>query len=285
MNYKYIKYEVEERILTITLNRPHRLNAFLKAMREEIIVALDQAEQDDNIRAIIVTGAGRAFSAGMDLEEGGSTFNYDEVSQDEHRDGGGILALRIYRLKKPIIAAINGPAVGIGLTMTLPMDIRIASTTAKMGIVFVRRGIVVDACASWFLPRIIGISNALEWALTGKVFTAQEALSCGLVSRVVEPSEVLPVARAIALEIAQNSAPVSLALTRQLLWSMTAAHHPMEAHRMESKCYHWLGQQRDAGEGIAAFLEKRLPDFTMSPQQDMPDFYPWSPEPEFSPPK
>jgi enoyl-CoA hydratase/carnithine racemase len=241
MSYKYIKYEVEERVLTITLNRPERLNAFLKAMREEIILALDRAEEDDEIRAIIVTGAGRAFSAGMDLEEGGSTFNYDEVSQDEHRDGGGILALRIYRLKKPIIAAINGPAVGIGLTMTLPMDIRIASTTAKMGIVFVRRGIVVDACASWFLPRVIGIGNALEWALTGRVFTAQEALACGLVSKVVEPSEVLPRARALALEMAQNSAPVSLALTRQLLWSMTAANHPMEAHRLESKAYHCWG--------------------------------------------
>ncbi|NLO21244.1 MAG: crotonase/enoyl-CoA hydratase family protein [Syntrophomonadaceae bacterium] len=283
MSYKYIKYEVEERILTITLNRPHRLNAFVRAMREEIIVALDRAEEDDNIRAIIITGAGRGFSAGMDLEEGGSTFNYDEVSQDEHRDGGGILALRIYRLKKPIIAAINGPAVGIGLTMTLPMDIRIASTTAKMGIVFVRRGIVVDACASWFLPRVIGIGNALEWALTGKVFTAQEALACGLVSRVVEPSEVLPAARDIALEMVRNSAPVSLALTRQLLWSMTAANHPMEAHRLESKAYHWLGQQRDAGEGISAFLEKRLPNFTMSAQNDMPDFYPWSPEPPFKP--
>ncbi len=281
MNYEQIKYEVAERVLTITLNRPDRLNAYTRFMRDEIIDALDHAEDDDNIRAIIVTGEGRGFCAGMDLQDGGSTFNYEKVSQDEHRDGGGILALRIYDLKKPIIAAINGPAVGIGLTMTLPMDIRIASTAAKMGIVFVRRGIVIDACSSWFLSRIMGIGNALEWALTGKVFSAQEALDCGLVSKVVEPEEVVPTARAIALEIARNSAPVSAALIRQLIWTMSGADHPMEAHRIESKCFHWIGQQPDAAEGITAFLEKRLPNFTMSSHRDMPDFYPWSPEPDF----
>ncbi|KUG03997.1 enoyl-coa hydratase [hydrocarbon metagenome] len=281
MNYEQIKYEIQERVLTITINRPDRLNAFTRFMRDEIIDALDHAEADDNIRAIIVTGEGRGFCAGMDLQEGGATFNYNEVSQDEHRDGGGVLALRIYNLKKPIIAAINGPAVGVGLTMTLPMDIRIASTTAKMGIVFARRGIVIDACSSWFLPRVIGVGNALEWALTGKVFSAQEALSCGLVSKVVEPEDVVPTARAIALEISRNVAPVSAALTRQLIWSMVGADHPMAAHRVESKCFHYLGQRADAKEGISAFLEKRLPDFTMSPQKDMPDFYPWSPEPDF----
>ncbi len=281
MSYEQIKYEVEERVLTITLNRPDRLNAYTRFMRGEIIDALNRAEEDDNIRAIIVTGEGRGFCAGMDLEDGESTFNYNEVSQDEHRDGGGILALRIYNLKKPIIAAINGPAVGIGLTMTLPMDIRIASATARMGIVFARRGIVVDACSSWFLSRIIGVGNALEWALTGRIFSAQEALNCGLVSKVVEPEEVVTTARAIALEIARNVAPVSAALTRQLIWSMVGAEHPMAAHRVESKCFHWLGQRPDAAEGISAFLEKRLPNFTMSPQTDMPDFYPWSPEPDF----
>lgn len=281
MNYEQIKYEVAERILTITLNRPHRLNAYTEFMRDEIIDALDHAEADDNIRAIIVTGEGRGFCAGADLGKGGSTFNYNDESQDEHRDGGGILALRIFKLKKPIIAAINGPAVGVGLTMTLPMDIRIASNTAKMGIVFVRRGIVIDACSSWFLPRVVGMSQALEWGLTGRVFSAQEAFDGRLVSKVVAPEEVIPTARAIALDIAQNTAPVSVALVRQLMWQMSGADHPMEAHRVESKGYHWLGQQPDAAEGVTAFLEKRLPNFTMSPDRNMPDFYPWSPEPDF----
>lgn len=281
MEYEQIKYEVSERILTITLNRPDNLNAYTLKMGDEIMAALDQAEADDNIRAIIVTGEGRAFCAGMDLGDRGDTFNYSEVPQDEHRDGGGVLALRIYKLTKPIIAAINGPAVGIGLTMTFPMDIRIAVDTAKMGVVFVRRGVVVDACSSWFLPKIVGMGKALEWALSGKVFTAREALAAGLLNQMVAPDELIPAARAIALEIARNTAPVSVALARQLIWSMAGQEHPMEAHRIESKCFHWLGQQADAAEGIAAFLEKRSPNYTMSPHKNLPDFFPWAPEPDF----
>lgn len=281
MNYQQIKYEVQDHILTITLNRPERLNAYTEVMRAELVDALDHADADDNVRVIIVTGAGRAFCAGMDLGDGGATFDYNSVTQDEHRDGGGILALRIFRLKKPIIAAINGSAVGVGLTMTLPMDIRVAANNAKMGIVFVRRGIVVDACSSWFLPRVVGIGKAVEWALSGRIFTSQEAFDSGLVSKLVAPEEVLPTAHAIAWEIAQNTAPVSVALVRQMMWSMLGADHPMAAHRIESKGFHWTGQQPDAAEGIAAFLEKRAPQYTMSPQSGMPDYYPWSTEPPF----
>jgi len=217
----------------------------------------------------------------MDLGDGGDSFNYQAVAEDEHRDGGGLLALRIFRLTKPIIAAINGPAVGVGITMTFPMDIRIASNTAKMGIVFVRRGVVVDACSSWILPKLVGMGKAMEWSLSGRVFTAQEAFEGGLLNYLVAPEEVMPKARAIALEIAQNTAPVSIALTRQLMWTMAGASHPMEAHRIESKCFHWIGQQPDVAEGIAAFLEKRPPNYSMSPKNDMPDFYPWAPEPDF----
>ncbi len=281
MSYEQIKVEVAERVLTITLNRPERLNAYTENMRDEVIDALDKAEADDNVRAIIVTGAGRAFCAGADLGGGEATFNYQDESFEEHRDGGGVLALRIFKLKKPIIAAINGPAVGFGVTMTLPMDIRVISNTAKLGIVFVRRGVVIDACASYFLPKIVGIGQALEWGLTGRIFSAAEAFERRLVNKIVAPEEVLPTARAIALDIAQNTAPVSVALTRQLMWDMLGASHPMEAHRLESKCYHWLGQQPDAAEGVMAFLEKRLPNFTMSTHKDMPDFFPWAPEPEF----
>lgn len=281
MEYEQIKYEVAERILTITINRPDHLNAYTELMGDEIMDALDHAEADDNIRAIIVTGEGRAFCAGMDLGDGGVTFNYDQVPEDEHRDGGGLLALRIFKLTKPIIAAINGPAVGVGLTMTLPMDIRIAANTAKMGIVFVRRGVVIDACSAWFLPKVVGMGQALQWALTGKVFSAQEAYAGGLLNKLVDPEEVIPAARAIALEIAQYTAPVSVALTRQLMWTMAGTSHPMEAHRIESKCFHWIGQQPDVEEGIAAFLEKRPPNYSMSPKSNMPDFFPWVEEPEF----
>ncbi|NLB18860.1 MAG: crotonase/enoyl-CoA hydratase family protein [Syntrophomonadaceae bacterium] len=281
MKYEQIKYDVTDRICTITLNRPERLNAYTEFMRDEMIDAMNRAEADDNVRVIIVTGEGQGFCAGADLGSGGSSFTYDDVSEEDHRDGGGILALRIFQLKKPIIAAINGPAVGVGLTMTLPMDIRIASNTAKMGIVFARRGIIIDAGASWFLPRVVGIGQALEWGLTGRVFSAQEALERRLVSKLVDPEEVVPIARAMALEIADNTAPVSIALMRQLMWTMLGANHPMEAHRIESKGYHWIGQQPDAAEGVTSFLEKRPPNFTMSPARDMPHFYPWITEPPF----
>lgn len=282
MDYQQIKYEVEDRILTLTLNRPERMNAYTEVMRAELVDAIGHAEADDEVRVIIVTGAGRAFCAGMDLGEAEATFDYTNVAQDEHRDGGGILALRIYRSTKPVIAAINGPAVGVGLTMTLPMDIRIAAHTAKMGIVFARRGIAVDACSSWFLPRVVGIGKAVEWSMTGRVFSAQEALQNGLVSQLVEPDQVISTARGIAAEIARYTAPVSVALIRQMMWTMLGASHPMEAHRIESQGFHWLGQRPDAAEGINAFLEKREPNYTMSPYRDMPDFYPWLEEPPFA---
>lgn len=282
MTFEQIKYEVSDRILTISLNRPDRLNAFTAKMGDELCKALDIADADDQVRAVIVTGEGRAFCAGADLSERDSTFDYSKISQESHRDGGGRVALRIFEMKKPIIAAINGPAVGVGITMTLPMDIRIASSNAKMGFVFARRGIVNEACSGWFLPRVVGIAKALEWVSTGRVFSADEALAAGLVSRVVSPQEVLTVARELALEIAQSTAPVSVALARQLLWRMLGADHPMESHKIESKLLHWLGQQPDAAEGINSFLDKRPPHYSMRPSKDMPEFYPWWSERQFT---
>ncbi|MEW6275196.1 MAG: crotonase/enoyl-CoA hydratase family protein [Bacillota bacterium] len=284
--YEQIKYEISERILMITLNRPEQLNAFTKQMCEELCDAFDRADADDSVRVIIVTGAGRAFCAGADLRRGKGTFDYREredygSSIEEHRDIGGLLTLRIFELKKPIVAAINGPAIGVGITMTLPMDIRIASTNAKIGFVFARRGIVPEACSGWFLPRIVGISQAAEWIFSGRVFSAEEALAGRLVSRVVPSDELLPTARTLATEIAQNTSAVSVALSRQLLWRMLGAEHPMDSHKLESKMLFWMGQQIDAHEGVAAFLEKRPANFTMKPSMDMPDFYPWWPKRSF----
>lgn len=272
-----ISVEVEDKILTITLNRPDRLNAFTNVMRDELIAAFDQADADDNIRCVIVTGEGRGFCAGADLGDGGDTFNTDREGQDGAvwRDGGGQISLRIFESKKPVIAAINGPAVGVGVTMTLPMDIRIASTTAKFGFVFSRRGIVPEACSSWFLPRIVGIQQALAWTFSGRVFPAEEALKGGLVQEVTDPDDLLPRARAIATEIAENTAPVSVALTRQMMWRMLGADHPMEAHKIDSRGIAQLGISPDVKEGVESFLEKRAPEFRMKPSEDMPDFYPW----------
>ncbi|MHB1419074.1 MAG: crotonase/enoyl-CoA hydratase family protein, partial [Bacillota bacterium] len=274
--YETIICDVTDRIMTITLNRPNMLNAFNGQMHDEFLRALDEADANDEVRVIIVTGAGRGFCAGADLSGGSGTFDHhSEESLDEHRDGGGVLGLRIHDLKKPIIAAINGPAVGMGCTMTLPMDIRIASTSAKMGFVFARRGIVPEACSGWFLPRVVGISQAAEWALTGRVFSAEEALAGRMISRLVSPEELLPTARAIATEIAENTSAISVALIRQLLWRMLGADHPMESHKLESMMVYWTGQHPDAHEGVASFLEKRKPEFTMKPSTDMPEFYPW----------
>jgi len=277
MEYTQIKYEVSDHILTITLNRPEKLNAVTGTMERELISAFDAADEDDSVRAIVLTGAGRAFCAGADLGSGGTTFDFtkDANNIETHRDGGGIVALRIYDLKKPIIAAINGPAAGEGITMTLPMDIRLASEAARMGFVYARRGIVFECCGSWFLPRIVGVSKAAEWAYSGKVFSAQEALSSGLVSEVLAPEDLMPRAREIAREIAQNTSGISVALNRQLLWKMLGADHPREAHKLESKLLFWIGTRDDAKEGVNSFLEKRAPDFTMRPSVDMPDFYPW----------
>jgi len=284
MSYEEIRYAVEDSVLTITLDRPDRLNAFTTRMLHELIDAFDQADADDAVRAIIVTGAGRAFCAGADLGGGGNTFNYRGGEPiDQHRDGGGRVTLRIFESKKPVIAAINGPAVGVGATMTLPMDIRIAARGARMGFVFARRGIVPEACSSWFLPRLVGISRAMEWVATGRVFPAEEALAGGLVSRVVEPEALLDTARGLAREIADNTSAVSVALARQLLWRMLGADHPMEAHKVDSKCIYWAGQQADAKEGVTSFLEKRPARFTLRPSRDMPPFYPWWSERKFQP--
>lgn len=272
-----ISVTVEDKILTVTLSRPDRLNAFTNVMRDEMIAAFDQADADDNIRCVIVTGEGRGFCAGADLGDGGDTFNTDREGQDGPvwRDGGGQVSLRIFESKKPVIGAINGPAVGVGVTMTLPMDIRIASTSARFGFVFSRRGIVPEACSSWFLPRIVGIQQALSWTFSGRVFPAEEALKGGLVQEVTAPEDLIPRARAIAAEIAENTAPVSVALTRQMMWRMLGADHPMEAHKVDSRGIAQLGVSPDVKEGVESFLEKRAPEFSMKPSTDMPDFYPW----------
>jgi enoyl-CoA hydratase/carnithine racemase len=265
--------------MTITLNRPDNLNAFTEEMGDELIDLFSRADEDDNVRVIIVTGAGRAFCAGADLGKGGKTFDYQsdgwKDTLESHRDKGGMVSLRIYDMKKPVIAAINGPAVGVGITMTLPMDIRLVSEKAKLGFVFARRGIIPEACSSWFLPRVVGISRAVEWVMTGRVFNAQEALAHRLVSEVLAPEALMPRAREIAAEIAQNTSAISVALARQLMWKMLGADHPMEAHKLDSKALFWTGLAADAQEGIAAFLEKRPAEFKMKPSTDMPEFYPW----------
>jgi enoyl-CoA hydratase/carnithine racemase len=283
MNYKTIKYEISQGVLTITLNRPDRLNAFNTAMLQDLLDALDRADEDDNVRAIIVTGAGRGFCAGADLSAGGKSFTKKEKASDEiNRDGGGLLTLRIYDLKKPIIAAINGPAVGVGITMTLPMDIRIAADQARMGFVFARRGIAPEACSSWFLPRIVGIAKALDWVYSGRVFPASEALQEKLVSSLHRSDQLMPAAHAIARDIADNTAPLSIALSRQMMWKMLGADHPMEAHRIDSRAVQALGKTADAREGVESFLEKRQPKFSNLPSRDLPDFYPWWQKKEFS---
>lgn len=281
--YQQIKCEVSERILTITIDRPEKANAYTEQMREEMISALDEAYNDDEIRVIIFTANpdGKNYCAGMDLSAAGSTFDYTAVSEMNHRDGGGQLCLKIYESNKPIIGAINGPAVGIGFTMTLPMDFRIVSNKAKLGAVFVRRGIVNDGCSSYFLPRIIGMANAMYMVMTGKVITAAEAEKLGLVTQLAEPEDVYSAARALALDLAKNTAPVSVALVRRLMWQMQGASDPMEAHEIESRLLYWVGQQKDADEGIRSFLEKRSPEYSMSPTKDMPSFYPWWPKQAF----
>ena len=236
--FEQIRYEVEAGVCTVTLDRPEKLNAVTSVMIGELVEAFDRADADDEVRVVIVTGAGRAFCAGADLSRGASTFDRSQSSRDgEHRDGGGLVSLRVYDMKKPVIAAINGPAVGFGITMTLPMDLRLASTTARIGFVFARRGVVPEACSTWFLPRLVGMSRAAEWVFTGRVFSADEALEGGLVSRVVAPERLLPTARELALEIARNTGAVSVALARQLLWRMLGAAHPMDAHRLDSRSH------------------------------------------------
>lgn len=289
MTYETIKYEVGEQILTISLNRPEKLNAFDDVMRRELINAFDRADKDDGIRAIIVTGEGRAFCAGADLAPGAEAFDIDarrapvkrlpngavDYSDPNVRDSGGQLTLRIFQSLKPVIAAVNGPAVGIGVNMQLAMDIRIASETARFGFVFCQRGIVPEGAGSWFLPRIVGIAQALEWCYSGRVFPAQEALAGRLVSKVVPPDQLLPTARALACEIVEKTPPVSIALIRQMMWRMLGADDPMEAHKLDSRISYTIGRSADAREGVMAFLEKRPAVFKDKVSADMPNCFPW----------
>ncbi len=281
MELEQITTEVVDRVLTITLNRPDRLNAWTATMGRELIAAFDRADADDEVRAVIVTGAGRAYCAGADLEQGGETFNR-RAAGSIPRDNGGELTLRIFEATKPVIAAINGPAVGVGATMTLPMDVRLAADDARIGFVFVRRGIVPEACSSWFLPRIVGISRAMEWVATGRVFSAREALEGGLVRSLHPAGELLEAAHALAQEIATNAAPVSVALARRLLWTMLGADHPMLAHRADSRGMLYRGQSADAVEGITSFLEKRPAQFPDRVSAGLPDILPGWTAPEFS---
>jgi enoyl-CoA hydratase/carnithine racemase len=282
VDFEQITAEVADSVLTITLNRPDRLNAWTSQMGVELIEAFDRADADDEVRAIIVTGAGRGFCAGADLASGGETFDY---RRREHagpaRDNGGQFTLRIFQSTKPVIAAINGPAVGVGATMTLPMDIRLAAEDARMGFVFARRGIIPEACSSWFLPRVVGISRAMEWVSTGRVFSAQEGLEGGLLRSLHPGAELLDAARALAREIAENTAPVSVALARQLMWRMLGAEHPMIAHRADSRGMLARGQSPDAVEGITAFLEKRAANFPDRVSDGLPEIMPWWVEPRF----
>ena len=285
MSFETITCEVEDGILTLTLNRPEILNAFNREMLAEMLQAFDEADANDDVRAIIVTGAGRGYCAGADLSSGGDTFDADARSDREsglQPDGGGQLTLRIYELKKPIIAAINGPAVGVGVTMTLPMDIRIAADTARFGFVFARRGIVPEACSSYFLPRVVGISQALDWCYSGRVFSAEEALAGGLVKAIYPKEALLDAARNIAREISANTSAISVTLIRQMMWRMLGADHPMEAHKIDSRGVYYTGRSEDAKEGVSAFLEKRDAQFPGRVSEDLPGFYPWWEPRQFS---
>ena len=290
-DFQTIKLEVEDGIAILTLNRPDKMNSFTAQMMLELIEAFDITDADDSVGAVIVTGAGdRAFCAGADLSSGGATFDYakrGEAARDEakvgdvYRDGGGRVTLRIFDSLKPVIAAVNGAAVGIGATMQLAMDIRLASTTARYGFVFNRRGINPEAGSSWFLPRLVGIQTALEWCYSGRVFPAQEAMDRGLVRSLHAPEDLMPAAKALAREFIDNTAPVSCALTRQMMWRMLGADHPMEAHKIDSKGIYARGKSADVKEGVVAFLEKRPAKFPMKVSDGMPSYFPWWTERQF----
>lgn len=298
--YGTIDYAVTDGIATITLDRPDHMNAFTVRMCLEMIDAFDRVDEDPDVRAVIVTGSGRAFCAGADLASGAEVFDAspavtstdDSIGEvagepitppqiDPRRDFGGLLTLRIFEATKPVIAAINGPAVGIGATMTLPMDIRLASEPARFGFVFAARGIVPEAASGWFLPRLVGIQQALEWCYTARVFPASEALDGGLVRSLHAPEDLLDAARSLAAEIAANAAPVSIALTRQIMWRGLVAEHPMAAHRVDSPGVLATGAGADAREGITAFFEKRAPRWRQQVPGDLPDWFPWWDQPTF----
>lgn len=292
VEFKEVYLDIEDGVATLYLNRPEKMNAFTGQMMLDLIAAFDHTDADDEVGAVIVTGAGdRAFCAGADLSEGAKTFDYEARSgsgqagrtaqEDIQRDGGGRTTLRIYRSLKPVIAAVNGAAVGVGATMQLPMDIRLASTKARYGFVFARRGIVPEAASSWFLPKLVGPQTALEWCFTGRVFSAQEAHERGLVRSLHEPEDLLPAAKAIAREIVDNTAPVSVALTRQMIWRMLGAPGPMDAHIVDSAAVYQRGRSPDAMEGVMSFLEKRSPNYPAKVSTDMPSMYPWWDEAEF----
>jgi enoyl-CoA hydratase/carnithine racemase len=291
MSYASIDYRVADHVATITLDRPDRLNAFTVRMQQELCAAVDEVDADEDVRAVVVTGRGRGFCAGADLGGGDTTFDTDSdvatgggvvrEADGRHRDEGGLTALRFFECAKPVIGAINGAAVGVGVTMTLPFDVRLASTAAKFGFVFARRGLVPEACSSWFLPRVVGISRAMEWCATGRVFGADEALAGGLVRSVHEPDDLLPAAYALAGEIATNSSAVSVSLTRAMLWRMLGAPHPMDAHRVDSALVDALGPGADVREGVLSFLDKRAPEFPNRVPRDLPSPYPWWDDPAF----
>lgn len=279
------RYEVDNGVAKVTLHRPDNMNAFTPVMEKELIAIFTEADRDDAIRAVVVTGAGKAYCAGADLSAGGTAFDRGardgrDVSISEHRDGGGQVSIAIFKCRKPVIAAINGAAVGIGITMTLPMDIRIASEDAKIGFVFARRGVVPEACSSWFLPRIVGPAKANELVFTGRVFKAADEAGSGLFNYVLPQDQVLPKAMSIAREIADNTSAMSVALSKALLTHSPSEPDPQSVHLIESKCFYWAGRAADAREGVQSFLEKRPPKFSMRVSSDMPDFYPWWKEPK-----
>ena len=281
MDYEAIIYEVEDNILTITLNRPERLNAFNGQMSSEIHDALDRADADDDVKAIIFTGAGRGFCAGADLSSGNETFDYESDGRGIHPDGGGVLTLRLFECLKPVISACNGAAVGVGATMQCAMDIRMASDKARYGFVFSKRGIVPEACSSWFLPRCVGINTALEWAYSGRIFDAQEALEKRFVRSVHKENDLMPAARDLAHEFAEQTSSVSITMIRHMMWKMLGADHPMEAHKLDSRGVYFTGKSEDAHEGVQSFLEKRPAKFPGKVSTDMPEFFPWWEERKF----
>ncbi|WFL78052.1 crotonase/enoyl-CoA hydratase family protein [Altererythrobacter arenosus] len=286
--FTQIKLDKADGIATITLHRPEKMNAFTRTMMDELIAAVDDTDADDSVRAVIVTGHGdRAFCAGADLtpEGGGHVFSdpnpVDDLSDTRVRDGGGRLTLRLFNSQKPLIGACNGVAVGVGATMQLPFDIRLASDNARFGFVFARRGITPEAASSWFLPRLVGMQKALEWCMTGRIFDAAEALDAGLVRSVHPQGELMDVALGLAREIADNTSAVSVAMTRAMLWRLSATEHPMMAHRVDSRAIYRLSRSADAREGVASFLEKRAPQYPDKVSDNMPDFYPWWHEPDY----